>query len=252
MSTDDVWKSPSTDTAPADPLAGGSDDPMDVPRAVWADLSSHPGPYLLANVGYMFVAMAFTTVLIAVMAGSIAPGIVMEDDTVLTIGMVVGFAVYFLGIFGLAFVLVPLWNASMMRALDAQRRGDRTIGFTSSFNDVGRRAGSVIGTYALTQLLAIVGMFFFYVPGLMAMAIGSFALPIAVFEEVGPIQAWQLAWSHAKDHAAWHIGVFVLLFVSVIVLEITIVGLFFLWPLMCAWQLYAYRSAFGEKGALGG
>jgi uncharacterized membrane protein len=252
--TDDVWKSPESDAqppveAPEGRLEGGSDDPMDVPRAVWADLTAHPVPYLLANLGYMGAIMAFLVVVLAVFALAAAPGIVTEDETVLFVGVMAGFAVYTLSLLALAFVAVPLFTASTLRAIDRQRQGLGTVGVASTFNDMGTRAGAVIGTYALTQALAFVGILFFYVPGLLAMAIGSFALPIAVFEDVGAIEAWKRAWGHAKNHAAWHIGVFAMLFVAILVLEMSIVGLFFLWPVLCAWQLYAYRLAYGPEGS---
>lgn len=251
--TDDVWKSPEADAAPpaestATPL-GGSDDPTEVPKAVWADFTSHPVPYILANLGYMGIATVFTFALLAIMGIGVAPGIVTEDETILLVGLAAGFSVYMLGIFFLAFIAVPLWSASMLRGLDRQRRGECTIGFASSFNDMKPRAAGVIGTYALTQALVFVGIFLFYIPGLIAMAVGTFALPIAVFEDVGPMEAWKRAWHHASNHAAWHIGVFALLFMALIALELTLVGLLFIWPLMCAWQLYAYRLAFGEEGS---
>ncbi len=254
-STDDVWKSPVTDAAPpaeAFPTEGPgavSDDPMDVPRAVWADLTANPVPYLLANVGYLAGAMVVTTALLALIGIAAIPGIATEDETMLMVGLAAGMGVYMLGIFALAFLAVPLWTASMMRALDRQRQGLRTIGFASSFTDMKHRAGPVIGTYAITQALTFVGLFFFYVPGLMAAAIGTFALPIAVFEDVGPVEAWKRAWDHAKNHAGWHIAVFALLFVAILVLQLTLVGIIIIWPLVCAWQLYAYRLAFGPEGS---
>jgi len=254
-STDDVWKSPETEAAPsadASPTEGpegASDDPMDVPRAVWADLTANPVPYLLANFGYMMGAMVVTTALLALIGIAMAPGIVTEDETMLIVGLVAGMGVYTLGIFALVFLAVPLWTASMLRTLDRQRQGLGTIGFASSFSDMTHRAGPVIGTYALTQALTFVGIFFFYVPGIMAAAIGSFALPIAVFEDVGPVEAWTRAWNHAKNHAGWHIAVFALLFVAILVLEFTLVGFIVIWPLICAWQLYAYRLAFGPDGS---
>lgn len=254
---DDVWKSPESEAAPAVPAVsstpafGGSDDPTDVPKAIMEDMKAHVGPYLMANFGYMGFVMAFVTAIVALVLLCMLPGFLMDDETVILIGAVAGFCVYTLLLLGFAFVGAPLMTASMLRGLDAQRRGEGTIGLLSSVNALRPKAGAVIGVYALTQLLVFAGILVLYIPGLIAAAIGSFAMPIVVFEDVGAIDALKLAWKHAKSHGSWHVGVWMLLFMAIIVLEISIVGLFFLFPVLCAWQLYAYRLAYGDAGALG-
>lgn len=252
----DVWSPPESDApapapSPGVPPEGGSTDPVDVFRAMWADLSAHPVPYLLANLGGMAISTGFTLLMLALMGAAVAPGVALNDDSVLTLGIVAGAVIYLFGILALIFVVGPPMTASMLRGLDRQRRGEGTLGFTSSVNDATARVGAVIGTNAITTLLTLLGAFFFYLPGLVAMAVGSFALPIAVFEDVGPWQAWRLAWAHVRENPAWHAAVFALFFATLMALEFSVVGLLFVWPVMTAWQLYTYRLAYGEGGALG-
>jgi uncharacterized membrane protein len=111
------------------------------------------------------------------------------------------------------------------------------------------RTGPVVRLYVLTQLLAMVGMLFFYIPGLIVLAVGLLAFPIAVFEDVGAREALQLAWAHARRHGSWHVGIWVIMLGLFIALELTVVGVFFLWPLMVCYQLVAYEKAFGAEGA---
>lgn len=93
-------------------------------------------------------------------------------------------------------------------------------------------------------------MLLLYIPGIIAMIVGTFAFPIAVFEGVSATEAMSLAWAHVRKNAGWHVGVWLILFVLLVAAELTVVGLIFIWPLLIAYQLVAYEKAFGSAGAL--
>ncbi len=92
----------------------------------------------------------------------------------------------------------------------------------------------------------MVGVLFFYLPGLVAMALVSFSMPMVVLDGVGPVEALKRGWAHMREHASWHIPVWLILIVGMVAVQFTLVGIFFLYPLMMAYQLAAYRIAFGD------
>ncbi len=251
---EDVWKAPDAAESGVTPALargpGDLSDPMAVPNLVMADVKAHLGPYVLAGLGYLVATFGFIGVVLAVLFGSMAPGILAEDETLAMVGMGIGFTAYVVGILGFGFVVAPLMNASLLRALDEQRRGGAPIGFTSAFSTMRQGAGRVIGFYLLGQLAVLVGMLFLYIPGIVAAVVTTFALPIVVFEDVAPVTALQLGWKHLKAHPMWHVPLWLLMFIGIVLLEFSIVGLVLIYPVMVAFQLFAYRVAYGDPGAL--
>lgn len=253
---DNPWKGPG---APAQklpemelrPPVGVPDvtDPVAVARETVQDLLKNPLGYLLAGLAYMAMVLAGVSIAIGALGVGIAPGMALEDEILLAVGGSLGFAVYTGVIFGIVLFLYPMMSASLMMALREQRTGGASIGLRSAFDRMWSRMGPAVRIYLLTQLLALVGMFFLYIPGLIAMAVGTFAFPIVVFEEVGAMEAIQIAWAHVRKHIGWHAVVWVLLFALIIVVELTFVGVLVLWPIMCCYQLVAYEKAFGAAGA---
>jgi hypothetical protein len=219
-------------------------------RGVIADLTAHPAAYLMAGVGYLASALVLVTLAVGLLGICMAPGIVKEDEDLLVIGGLVGMIPYLGLIFAFAFIAFPLMSASLRRALDAQRSGGEPIGFFSLFSGSGERTWPIVTFYVMSQVLVMVGMLMLYVPGIIAMVVTTFALPIVVLEDVAPVDALKIAWEHVRRNAAWHVGVWLLLIPAFIALELTIVGLLFIFPLLIAYQLVAYREAFGDKGAL--
>lgn len=223
-----------------------------VARDVFEDLKGHVVGYALAGAAYFVATTALVFAAIAVLGLCMAPGIIKEDETLLVIGGIAGMFPYMGLIFGFVIGGFPLMSASLLRALESQRAGDSTIGFGSLFAGSGDRTGSIVLFYAMSQVLIFIGALFFYIPGMIAFAVTTFAFPIVVLEEVTPVRALQLGWDHVRNNAAWHAGVWLLLIPLFIALELTVVGLVFVFPILVAYQLYAYRAAFGPGGALTG
>ncbi len=221
-----------------------------VAREVFADLKSNVVGYALAGTAYLVATTLLVVVAIGLMGLCIAPGLVKQDETLIVIGAVVGMIPYMGLIFAFVWIGFPLMSASLLRALHAQRTGGDAIGFGSLFAGSGDRTWPIVLFYILSQMLIMVGGVFFYIPGLIAFAVTTFAFPIVVFEDATPVQALQLGWDHVRRNAAWHAGVWILLVPLFVALEITVIGLLFAFPLLAAYQLIAYRTAFGPNGAL--
>lgn len=230
-------------------LPVGSTDPLDVARAVWADLVARPVPYAAAGSAYLVAVLAAILVAIGWLGGWMIPGMVAENETLMVVGGGIGFLGYVGLVLGIAFVAVPAMAASLLRALETQRLGGAKIGFDSIFSTMMTDAGRVGAWYLLVNLVGAVGMLFLYVPGLIVMALGLFALPMVVLERRPFGEAASIAWAHARAHPGWHLGVWGSLLLAVIILELTIVGVLAVFPVAIAWSLFAYRIAFGEAGA---
>lgn len=250
-----VWNAPEANDMGPGATGGGEppsdlSDPMEVPRRVFEDVRDHLAGYILSGIVMTAVVFAVITGIMVLLFGFMLPGIIMEDETISLIGSLLGMAAYFFGIMGFAFLLMPLMTASMLRAIDAQRAGAQDLGAMAALSTLREDAGRIIGFNLLGVLLTFVGMLFCYVPGLIASALMMFALPMVVFERVPPVTAYQLGWKHMTQHAGWHVAVWLISMLTVGILSITFVGIIVAYPIMFAFQVFAYRTAYGDQGAM--
>lgn len=227
----------------AAPAKRDSLDPMEVPRGVWALFTGNPVGFFLASVSYMGAMVGMILGIIALVFACMAPGLLLEDDLVLAIGGIIGFSAYALILLVLTFVISPLMNASLIRAIDGELAGDDPIGFGSPFSTLRQSPGRVILFMLLSQALIFAGMLLFYIPGLIAAALSAFALPMVVLDEsVDPVEALKRGFAHMQAQTSWHLVVWLGMVLAIVVIEFTVVGLLFLMPLMVAWQVVAYRQ----------
>ncbi len=237
-----VAPSPSNESVAAD--VPQSDDPFGVAKMVLEDLKANPGGYFMSGIGYLLFMTGAVFVVLGAVFLSILPGMMTESEGLMMAGGAVGMLIYMVGILVLSFVVAPLQMASLIRALDTQMKGEGAVGFGSMFNTMRQDAGRIILVYLLYQTTVLVGMLFLYLPGLAAAALGMYVMPIVCLEpEVGIVDAYTRGWNHFKDNLGWHAGVWLSLLVAIVFLEITLVGLLVLMPVMCAWQVAAYRSS---------
>jgi hypothetical protein len=74
--------------------------------------------YLLAGTGYFVVLFGLILVLVGLAMVGAVPGLVMEDETVMSIGLAISMlSLYTPGILLLVLVVGPAMNASLMRAI---------------------------------------------------------------------------------------------------------------------------------------
>lgn len=258
--TGDAWRAPGeaadAPSAAMGPKSGALDadkDPVAVVKALLADLQARPMAYAMCGLGYLVVTFAAIALIIAFPLAGFGVGAASNDETLMVIGGSVGMIGYAGGLFLLTLFGVPLMTASLIRAFDHQLRGGADIGFGSSFSrmrDDQGRLGRVVGFNLLLQMMVFVGILFFYIPGLIVAVIGLLALPIVVLEpDVSPMEAMSLAWAHARNNAAWHVAVWLIMVGVLLLAELSVIGLLFVWPLMVGYQTIAYYKAFGAEGA---
>lgn len=246
---DDAWKPPVTVAEsegrieavghwPSDPDAT---DALAVARVSWEELRSAPVGYGLAGLAYFVVVLVTIVVAVAALGIGVAPGAILEDDTILVVGGMAGMLVYTGAILLVSFVGYPLMTASLIRAVDAHRAGGPAPGFTSAFSTATQDAGRILAFYALSQMIVLVGMLCLYLPGFVALAVVTYAFPMVVVERVGAVDAVSRGFEHLRRHAVWHLMVWLVLMAAMIVGELTVVGVLFLWPLLAIYQLAAWR-----------
>ena len=224
----DVWTGPDAADAARnlDLQSGavGTDDPLDVARSVWGDFKNHIMGYVMAGISYLVAVLALVFFAMSALLLGV-PGAVLENDALLIGGMVAGFSIYTILIVVFSFFVFPLLNASLIRTLDMQRRGEHQIGFLSLYTHARITPGKIVIFYLMAQTMVLVGMLFLYIPGIIAAIVVTFAMPIVVLqEETSPVEAVQQAFEHMKTNVAWHLGVWLSLFGVLIVSELTLVG----------------------------
>ena len=220
--------------------------PADVATAVVEDCKANIAGYFMAGIAYLVMfSLVFSVALGAFTL--VIPGILLENEAVAVAGGLAGFSIYAFAIFGSTLVLYPLMNASFVRALELQFIMGQPIGFTSPFTTLRMDWLRIVGFYLLSQLIIICGFMCLYIPGMVAAALTSFAFPILVLEEdLSPVEALQKGWTHMSADPGWHLGVWLLLVVAAMLLQFTIVGILLMYPVMTAWQYFAYRLAFTQ------
>ncbi|HHO50947.1 MAG TPA: hypothetical protein ENK18_08765 [Deltaproteobacteria bacterium] len=253
----DMWNAPGDDTPRGPSALPGGDpqalsDPMSATNAVIADVKDNLVPYLLCGLSFVTVFTLVTSACVAVPFVGILPGVIAEDELLLALGSVFGFVAYMLMLLAAIVIVYPLMAASTLRGIDQQLRGGPRLGLMSPVNDMFSGAGRVVALYALGTLLTLVGMLFFYVPGLIVAVLMMFAMPMVVLEGAGPIEAMKRGWGHMLEHPSWHLPVWLLMFIGSAAMQLTIVGILFVYPVMLAYHLVAYRIAFGDPGPGGG
>ncbi|MEZ4319557.1 MAG: hypothetical protein R3F61_18725 [Myxococcota bacterium] len=207
-------------------------------------------PYATAGTGIALVMLPYSMVVVFIVYGAMfvgaMPGIAMEDENVLILGMITA---PFLAIFASSFVLnlitIPM-HASLLRDLSAhQEREPGTptgLGFASCFSTVTQEpARPLFYTAVHVVLYGVLAMFCLF-PGLVFLVVTDLAWPLVVVDGLSPLDAMKRAAAHFRDHVAWHLGYTLILFSMAFVLAyIPFIGAFLTPGLVGGWRLWAYR-----------
>lgn len=244
---DDVWKAPdgenSTTPSPPTQDSEGPGEATAPLSALIDDIKANVGGYFTAGLAYLIAVMGLIAIALGGIVIGILPGAILENEPVMMAGGALGFLVYIVTILGFSFIVVPLMMAAMMRAAAAHLDGGETIGFSSSFRGLTQNASSIISFYLVQQVLVMMGALFFYIPGLIAMVVCQLAFAMVVLEDASIGDALSRSWEHVKNNAGWHAIVWILLFLFLIVAELTIIGLVFFWPAMAVYGVLVHRAA---------
>ena len=237
------WNDPSGGT-----LSG--EEGTNVVKALWEDISENLVGYLLSGLVAFVALMVLLMPVIGVSVAAFVAGAATEDPLWVNVGLGIG---GILGSFGaLALMAVTaLMSASLMRAIDGQRRGEGAVTWSSVFSTFSQDAVrivlfSVLGTVAISVAFGLC-----ILPAIPVMAVWTFATPIVVLESAGIATALGIAARHLASNLVWHVVVWLILTLIWMVLQATGIGGLFWMPILVGYQVFAYRTAFGEGGAAG-
>jgi uncharacterized membrane protein len=213
------------------------------------ELKEHPVPYCLAGVGIGLVTFPLGLVMVFAIYGGMfvgmIPGMVLEDELVLSLGMI-GVPLLAVLVVSVLFTLVTVpMQASLLLSIDAHqaRDEDEELGFMSSFAHVRERAVPaivyVLGfTFVYTMLL-----FLFVLPGILFAVLADMAWPLVVLEKMSPVEAVQKSVRHFMAHLPWHLGYILILFAMAFILAyIPFVGAFISPGIVVGWRVWAFRA----------
>lgn len=219
------------------------------------------GPYAIAGVAQLCVTVPVVLLSLFVIYGSIfgvlivgAVGTVIAasavgDDAaplVTVLGELFSFGGLFvvlsLGITVITAIVAPV-QASLVRAVAAQQRGEAKIDFMSCFASVGQDLIPVVVVNLIVAALISVGFLFCYVPGLIAMFACAFAASLVALHRRGAVDAVRLAAQTAFANPGFHIAFFAIIMItSFAAANIPVIGPMFILAL----QVRASRELFGD------
>jgi hypothetical protein len=250
MADSDVWTSPSEAGVSSEQLPAGSDLLSKTLNKVMQDF----GSFLLGGVipGVIALFGAFPAVLFLYLFIGLgaAPGMVMEDETTMMVGIVGGTLVGMTGMMvGFTAVLAPM-QASLYRAVWAYLETGEKLTVGSAVSTFRQDLVRVI-LYQLAMLgLVGMGAMFCYVPGLLVAAALSFAGPAIYIHRLRIGEAISLSVGHLQRHPTWHLIYFLWSTVVMLVVQyIPFLGYLLVFTVHPVFVLMAYRAIFGN-GAL--
>lgn len=225
---------------------------MDLLVETFEDARDNFVDWLMAGVGVFAVVfpLIFLSIgaLVAAVFVGMVPGLILEDEGVMALGMM---AVYVVGLLLLVvsqMVIMPPLQASLGRAmLEHVRDGENKLGFGAAFSSWREDIFKVLGVFALQTILAMIGLVLCYFPVFLAALVSGFALPAVIVHRLSPVEAMRLSISHTIEHPTWHLGYFGVLFgISMFLAYVPLIGPMISIPFVLAFQLRAYVAVMGD------
>jgi len=219
------------------------------------------GPYAMAGLGQMLLLIPLIMVVMVGMYALIAVGIfgvviggvgiaAVLPEELAGLGMIVGqlvlmggMGVAFFGAIGFIGAIVAPVSASLVRAVAAHQRGEKTLELTSAFSSLTENVGAVIAGAAILSVVSMGLAMMCYFPALLPVIFLSFAAPLIALHGMGAMDGIRTALAHARAHFQWH-AMFGLLHLVMLMAagSIPVVGFMF----VVAFQVRAYRRVFGD------
>lgn len=222
-------------------------------------------PYLLAGLGQMVVALPVILVTIFVgyfvvfggmmglSFGGILVGAAIGEAVSQDIGGIVAllaqlaavtvpFALFF-GVLGLGLALLAPLNASLLRAVAAHQRGEKTLDFGSTFSTATQDLVRVIGIGLVMSMLVMVGLMMCYLPAMAVPLLFGFATPLVALHRRAPIEATRTALGHVLAHPQPHLMLgLITLVMTMFAGYLPVIGPMF----VLAFHIRAHRQIFGD------
>ncbi len=242
-----VWSSTEARPSQAD---GDLPSVMDVLVETFEDCREHFVGYLLSGLGVTLtmIPVAFVAVfaVIAAMALGAVPGVMMENEDLVGIGVLLGYIVGFGVLFVVTIMIAPPLRASVGRAVLSRITLKSELAIGDAFGTWRTDMWKVIGTQLLLSFLIFVGAMFCYFPALIVVFLVGFAMPAVIVHRLGPVEAVQLSMNHAMAHPGWHLGFFGVSFgIGLALAYVPFIGPALTVTFLQSFQLRCYTAIFG-------
>lgn len=249
-----------------EPLPGGVlPEAMDIFNDTVAEFMDDPMPYLLAGLGQfavfvplflgMFLLVYFG--IFATLFGGLLGGAILGAVTSEFVGPELGSLVFFFtylgswavmiglvvfGVLAVSAVVAPM-QASLTRRVAEHQRGGRKLDFMASFTDMRQDLLRVILVAFTVATVIGMGAMACYIPGLVAMALLTFATTLVALHRRGVMDSAVISTTHVADNFSFH-GLFALIYIGLALVAgyIPIIGPMF----VMAMHVRAYRVIFGD------
>ena len=243
---DNVFEAPEEESSPHSKARDEKEvgDPVAVVGATFEDLQNNLGSYAACGASYFLFSIGVVFLSLGGVGLAMLPGIMANDEDLILLGGIGGFAFYLFTILGFSVVLVPLMTVSTIRAADAHLDGGEPLSFMSPFLYMREGAGATLLYSFIMTTLSLIGMVFFYLPGLIVMAVGQFGYPMLALENRPVTEVISRSFTHFRHNLGWHAVVWILLFLVLLGAEATIIGIVLIWPFLCVYTVFAYRQVY--------
>lgn len=203
--------------------------------------------FILASLGIMAVTVPLSFAMViglyaAIFVGMV-PGMAMEDEGVLLLGMLGTTVLGTVGMIAVFILVLTPIQASFTRAVDAHITHGQPISIGAAFSTITEDLGRVLGYAVLHTTLMVVGLMFCYLPGLLFAVVTSFAWQHVVLGKKGGMEAIKESIAHVQAHAGWHVAyIGITMAMALIVTYLPLVGYFIAPGLLTGWQVFVYRK----------
>lgn len=226
-------------------------DVLDLLKELFEDLQKRFVVYFLGGLGIGMVTLPMVFVGIFLMYGGMfggmVPGIMMNDEGVMMLGM---FGGMFLGLFALIALSVGIMapmQASLARNMWDFMDGGEDLTLGAPFNRATENLGPTL-VYILGHM--VVGTFLTmlcYLPGIVWFFLTDLAWCKVVLEGEKPVDAVKWSIGHVQENPSWHVGYFLLLVgMSILLSYLPLIGYFIAPSVTMAWRVYAYGRMMGR------
>ncbi len=246
----DVWQA-SGDFRPPQNVVG-ADVPTHLPptKLLTMAFDALKGDFMgwgMAGLGLMLPVFGVIFLVVGVMFAAMIPGILMEDETAASLGLMIGFAIYMAILLPVVFIILPVLQASLTRAIDERVIQGTPLTFGASYRTWRENLRDVIVVNLLVGAFTIVGLLFCYLPGIVVAVALTFAPPLVALRRIRPMDAISMSFNHFKTHPGWATKYMLLGILMMIIIQyVPFVGAFFALPFYTAYLALGVRSAFGE------
>jgi len=240
-------------------------EPLDLFKEVFDELSADPSPYVVAGLGQFLITMPALLMLFMVLyfgigtwllssflifGAGVALGVQLLGES---LGIIAGSLVFGLWILlgvvlltalviGVGAVLAPL-NASLVRRIVAHQQGGQKLEFNAAFTHLTQDIVPVMLVSVAVSSAVLVGLFFFYIPGLIAAVLLGHASYLVILQRYSVGRALQTSVHSVQSHGNYYAMFWLLYFVCAMIASyIPIIGPMYL----AAVHLRSHAALFGE------